>query len=90
VNADDELPDSGADSNARRRRRCREVIGGRATRERCVEAERTILVVAQSTPDQLATLRIPLPGHPIWTNAYVDAFAHAYPGLNTTPWRPAR
>jgi hypothetical protein len=55
-----------------------------------VEAERTILVVAQSTPDQLATLRIPLPGHPIWTNAYVDDFAHAYPGLNTAPWRPAR
>jgi hypothetical protein len=45
--------------------------------------------VAASTPDELAVLGIPRPGHPIWNDALVDAFAARYPGLDVTAWRDA-
>ena len=41
------------------------------------------------TPDDLALFGVPLPGHPYWTEATVEAMVHLYPNLDLTPWRRA-
>jgi len=41
------------------------------------------------TPEELALFGIPLPGHPFWTRATVDAMAHIYRHLDLDPWRAA-
>jgi hypothetical protein len=41
------------------------------------------------SPDDLALFGVPLPGHPYWTAATVDAMAAKYPGLDVGPWRSA-
>ncbi len=45
--------------------------------------------VVSSTPDELALLGIPRPGHGFWTPASVEAMAAIYPGLDVGPWREA-
>ena len=45
--------------------------------------------VAGKTPEDLALLGIPRPGHPFWDEATVDALAEKYPGLDVSPWRAA-
>ena len=41
------------------------------------------------TPRELALFGVPLPGHPFWTPAMLDAMAARYPGLDLEPWRAA-
>lgn len=43
--------------------------------------------VETSTPDELALLGIPRPGHRFWTRAAIEAMADIYPGLDLDPWR---
>ncbi len=42
-----------------------------------------------SAPNELALFGFPLPGHPIWDDALLDATALRYPKLDLTPWRDA-
>ncbi|MFN8170208.1 MAG: hypothetical protein U0S36_15695, partial [Candidatus Nanopelagicales bacterium] len=46
-------------------------------------------MVDRATPDQLALLGVPLPGHPFWTTQTLDRMAERYPGLDLGPWRAA-
>ena len=41
------------------------------------------------TPRELELFGFPLPGHPIWDAALIDATAWLYPRLDLTPWRAA-
>lgn len=43
--------------------------------------------VEASSPEELALLGIPRPGHPYWTPSTVEAMAEIYPGLDLSPWR---
>ena len=45
--------------------------------------------VAQATPEQLAVLGFPAPGHPFWTAETVAGVGRRYPGLDVGPWRDA-
>ena len=45
--------------------------------------------VEASTPDELALLGIPRPGHRYWTPDLIDGMADIYPGLDLEPWRGA-
>ncbi len=42
-----------------------------------------------STPRELELFGFPPPGHPVWTEAVVEATAVRYPNLDLTPWREA-
>lgn len=46
-------------------------------------------MVDRATPEQLALLGVPLPGHPFWTPQTLDRMAQRYPGLDLGPWRTA-
>lgn len=46
-----------------------------------------VAFVEASTPEELALLGIPRPGHRFWTPATVEAMAEIYPGLDLEPWR---
>ena len=48
-----------------------------------------IRFVENSTPRQLALFGFPPPGHPIWSDALIDATGRFYPKLDLTPWRSA-
>ena len=41
------------------------------------------------TPRQLALFGFPPPGHPIWTEALIEATQRFYPKLDLDPWRSA-
>ena len=43
----------------------------------------------KSTPRQLALFGFPPPGHPIWTDALIEATQRFYPKLDLDPWRAA-
>ncbi len=43
--------------------------------------------VEGSTPRELELFGFPPPGHPIWTDPFLDATAARYPKLDLTPWR---
>jgi hypothetical protein len=43
--------------------------------------------VEAASPDQLALVGFPPPGHPFWTPATLHAVATRYPGLDLEPWR---
>jgi len=45
--------------------------------------------VAQATPEQLAVLGFPVPGHPYWTDETLAGVAARYPGLDLGPWQRA-
>ena len=45
--------------------------------------------VEASTPEELALLGIPRPGHRYWTADLVDGMAEIYPALDLEPWRAA-
>ena len=45
--------------------------------------------VQQASPDQLAVLGFPAPGHPFWTDQTLAGVARRYPGLDLTPWQRA-
>jgi hypothetical protein len=45
--------------------------------------------VENSTPHELALFGFPLPGHPIWNTALLDATQRFYRKLDLTPWRSA-
>lgn len=44
-------------------------------------------MVERATPEQLALLGVPLPGHAFWTAQTLDRMAERYPGLDLDPWR---
>ncbi len=46
-----------------------------------------VAFVEASTPDELALFGFPPPGHPIWSEALIDATQRLYRGLDTGPWR---
>jgi hypothetical protein len=46
-----------------------------------------VTFVEGSTPEELALFGFPPPGHPIWSEALIDATQRLYRGLDTTPWR---
>jgi hypothetical protein len=41
----------------------------------------------RATPDQLALLDFPRPGHPYWTPQTLRGVGERYPGLDMTPWK---
>lgn len=45
--------------------------------------------VEGSTPRELELFGFPPPGHPVWTDALVDATTEKYPKLDVEPWRRA-
>jgi hypothetical protein len=45
--------------------------------------------MASCTPEELALLGVPRPGHPYWTEAVVDAMERRYPGIDMAPYRRA-
>lgn len=52
-----------------------------------VSAPDFVHFVNESTPEELALLGIPMPGHRFWTNETVEGMATMYPGLDLDPWR---
>ncbi len=52
-------------------------------------ADRFVRFVASCTPDELSLFGVPMPGHPFWNAATVDAMAERYPDLDVSPWRDA-
>lgn len=47
---------------------------------------RFVRFVEGCTPRELALFGVPLPGHPFWTPAGLQAMADRYPALDLTPW----
>lgn len=52
-------------------------------------AGRFVRFVEGCTPRELALFGVPLPGHPYWNEAMLEAMAARYPRLDLTPWRHA-
>jgi hypothetical protein len=46
-------------------------------------------MVGRATPQQLALLGVPLPGHSFWTERTIAGMSERYPGLDLDPWRAA-
>ncbi len=63
-------------------------IGYHAVQSRTITHD-WIRFVESSTPRELELLGFPVPGHPIWTAALVEATAERYPKLDVGPWREA-
>jgi hypothetical protein len=64
-------------------------VGYHAWQSRATEPE-WVAFVEGSSPRELDLLGFPLPGHPIWNEALLDATADRYPKLDLTPWRAAK
>jgi hypothetical protein len=45
--------------------------------------------VEGSTPRELELFGFPPPGHPIWSDEYLDSTNEKYPNLDLGPWRAA-
>jgi hypothetical protein len=45
--------------------------------------------VEHATPRELELFGFPPPGHPIWTEALIEATTEKYPQLDAGPWRRA-
>lgn len=50
---------------------------------------RFVRFVESCSPRELHLFGVPLPGHPFWNQAMLDAMAERYPKLDLTPWREA-
>jgi len=48
-----------------------------------------VAFVEGSTPRELELFGFPPPGHPIWSDSFIDATNEKYPKLDLTPWRAA-
>ena len=46
-------------------------------------------LVADRTPEELAVIGFPPPGHPVWDDELIELTSERYPGLNMRPWRDA-
>jgi hypothetical protein len=68
------------------RRASAEWVGYTGWQHRATAPEWTAFVEG-STPSELEMFGFPPPGHPVWTDAVLDATALRYPHLDLGPWR---